>query len=92
MLYEIETVDVPVEDMNPSLNSFTRVQVTKPYLAANAHHYIQLQIQELYMCKVIQKDYFCEELFMVKHATLHTCESSLFYDRDKSVIDTVLQL
>ena len=89
VLYEIETVDVPVEDMNPSLNSFTRVQVTKPYLAANAHHYIQLQIQELNMCKVIQKDYFCEELFMVKHATLHTCESSLFYDRDKSVIDTV---
>ena len=42
VLYEIETVDVPVEDMNPSLNSFTRVQVTKPYLAANAHHYIQL--------------------------------------------------
>ena len=58
VLYEIETVDVPVEDMNPSLNSFTRVQVTRPYLAANAHHYIQLQIQELHMCKVIQKDYF----------------------------------
>ena len=89
VLYEIETVDVPVEDLNPSLNSFTRVQVTKPYLAANPHHYIQLQIQELHMCKVVQKDYFCEELFMVKHANLHTCESALFYERDKTVIDTV---
>ena len=89
VLYEIETVDVPVEDLNPSLNSYTRVQVTKPYLAANPHHYIQLQIQELHMCKVVQKDYFCEELFMVKHANLHTCESALFYERDKTVIDNV---
>ena len=41
------------------------------------------------MCKVVQKDYFCEELFMVKHADLHTCESALFYDRDKAVVDNV---
>ena len=26
---------------------------------------------------------------MVKHADLHTCESALFYDRDKAVVDTV---
>ena len=41
------------------------------------------------MCKVVQKDYFCEELFMVKHANLHTCESALFYERAKTVIDNV---
>ena len=41
------------------------------------------------MCKVVQKDYFCEELFMVKHADLHTCESALFYDRDKAVVYTL---
>ena len=79
VLYEIETVDVPVEDMNPTLDSFTRVKISKPYLAANSHNYIQLQIQELHMCKVIQRDYFCEELFMTKHANLLTCESALFY-------------
>ena len=89
VLYEIETVDVPVEDLNPELNSYTRVKVSKPYLAANPHHYIQLQIQELHMCKVIQKEYFCEELFMVKHANLHTCESALFYERDRLIVNTV---
>ena len=26
---------------------------------------------------------------MVKHADLHTCESALFYDRVKAVVDTV---
>ena len=91
VLYEIETVDVPVEDMNPSLNSFTRVKIGKPYLAANSHKYIQLQIQELHMCKVIQKDYFCEELFMTKHANLLTCESALFYKSSKAHISEVCE-
>ena len=89
ILYEIETVEVPVEDLNQELNSFTRVKVSKPYLAANPHHYIQLQIQELHMCKVVQKEYFCEELFMVKHANFHTCESALFYERDRETVNTV---
>ena len=90
-LYEIETVDVPVDDLNPSLNSFTRVQINKPYLAANSHHYIQLQIQELHMCKVIQKDYFCEELFMVKHANLLTCESAMFYKANNQTVSEVCE-
>ena len=91
VLYEIETVDVPVEDMNPSLNSFTRVKIRKPYLAANSHNYIQLQIQELHMCKVIQKDFFCEELFMAKHANLLTCESALFYKSSSAHISEVCE-
>ena len=91
VLYEIETVDVPVEDLNPSLNSFTRVKIRKPYLAANSHKYIQLQIQELHMCKVIQKDYFCEELFMAKHANMLTCESALFYKSRKGHISEICE-
>ena len=91
VLYEIETVDVPVDDLNTEINSFTRVQIRKPYLAANSHNYIQLQIQELHMCKVIQKDYFCEELFMSKHANLLTCESALFYKSSSGHISEVCE-
>ena len=86
VLYEIEVIDVPVEDDDHTRDSYTKVQITKPYIAANENHYIQLQITELRMCKVIQKDYFCEELFMVKQTNMNTCESALFYDMHLSKI------
>ena len=80
VLYKIEIIDVPVEDDDHTMDSYTRIQTTKPYIATNENHYIQLQITELRMCKAIQKDYFCEELFMVKHTSMNTCASALFYN------------
>jgi len=41
-LYEIETVHVPIHDKNDRANSYTRVQVAKPYMAVNKDYYIQL--------------------------------------------------
>jgi hypothetical protein len=38
------------------------------------------------MCKHINFEYFCEELFLVKHKTKHTCESALFYKIDENLI------
>ena len=87
ILYEIETNHMPIDDLNPLLDSYSRVNINKPYIAANDHNYIQLRWQELHMCKVIQKDYFCEEMFMVKHANMHTCESTLFYDMPPHLVD-----
>ena len=78
-IYEIETVYVPVDDENPKIDSYTRVHHSKPYIAANHQEYIQLKIEELNMCKHIGREYFCEELFMVKEARNPTCESILLY-------------
>ena len=87
-LYEIETVHVPINDKNHDLDSYTKVVVNKPYIAANNDHYIQLEIQELNMCKVIQRDFFCEELFMMKQNSMTTCESALLYnDHDENIGD-----
>ena len=87
-LYEIETVPVPVHDLNAEANSYTRVVVDKPYIALSEEYYIQLTIQELRMCKHIRQDYYCEELYMVKHKTKHSCESALFFNLDKKLIQT----
>ena len=85
-LYEIETVHVPVEDQDPLANTYTRVVTSKPYIATAPSFYIQLRIPELRMCKVIGFEYFCEELFTMKHRMKHTCESTLFYrDSTKDV-------
>ena len=85
-LYEIETVLVPVKDLNDSANSYTRLKVTKPYIAVNSDYYIQLRIQELNMCKKIGSVHFCEELFLVKHKSKHSCESAIFFNLSSEII------
>ena len=85
-LYEIETAKVPILDKNTQADSYTEVQVFKPYITINNDYYIQLRIQELQMCKMIHLIYFCEELFLVKHKTKHSCESAIFYKLGSEVI------
>ena len=88
ILYQIETVKVPITDKNIAAHSYTEMQISKPYIASNNEYYIQLVIPELVMCKRVRHTYFCEELFLVKHKTKHSCESALFYDLPR---ETLLQ-
>ena len=85
-LYAIETAKVPILEKNTQADSYTEVQVSKPYISINNDYYIQLRIQELRMCKMIHLTYFCEELFLVKYKTKHSCESAIFYRLDSEVI------
>ena len=64
---------VPIDDQDDHASSFSEVSVSKPYFAATDAAYIQVRTPELFRCKVIQGQYFCEETFMVKHAHHHTC-------------------
>ena len=79
-LYEIEVVEVPIPGKNTEAGSYSEVKYSKPYLAINEDYYIQLRIQELRMCKQIRHTYYCEELFLIKHKTKHSCESAIFYN------------
>ena len=88
-LYQIETVKVPIHDTNTAANSYTQVQISKPYIATNQEHYIQLMLPELRMCKQIRHTHVCEELFLIKHKSKHSCESSLFYNQSTSTINKV---
>ena len=85
-LYQIETVPVPIVDTNLEANSYSQAIVNKPYIATNADYYIQFKMEELFMCKQIKQIYFCEEIFLVKHKTKHSCESALFYNLPSALI------
>ena len=85
-LYQIETVPVPIVDKNLEANSYSQAILKKPYIATNADYYVQLEIEELFMCKQISHIYFCEELFLVKHKTKHSCESALFYELNSELV------
>ena len=90
-LYEIEMVKVPIPNRNTEANNYSEVKYSKPYLAINEDYYIQLRIQELQMCKQIRHTYYCEELFLIKHKTKHSCESAIFYNLTADVVYSVCQ-
>ena len=72
-LYQLETVPVPIIDRTKNAQSYTHLKVTKPYIALNSETYISLRIQELEMCKKIGYEFYCEEMFVVKHISQHNC-------------------
>ena len=43
------------------------------------------------MCKQIRHTYYCEELFLIKHKTKHSCESAIFYNLTANVVYSVCQ-
>ena len=51
ILYQLETVPVPILDRNNKAQSYMHLQVRKPYIALNSETYISLRHQELRSCK-----------------------------------------
>ena len=78
ILYQLETVPVPILDQNERAHSYTHLQVKKPY--------ISLQHQELRTCKRIGYEFYCEELFVVKHKARYNCESAIYFDLGTEII------
>ena len=85
-LYEIETVPVPILDKNVKANSYSQIRIEKSYIAAGTDYYIQIRISELLMCKSIWHIYYCEELFVIKHESRHSCVSAILYNLGPATI------
>ena len=60
--------------------------VKKPYLALNSETYISLTHQELSSCKKIGNEFYCEELFIVKHKSSCSCESAICFNLTINII------
>ena len=73
-LYQLETVSVPIIDRIENAQSYTHLKVTKPYIGLNSETYISLRIQELETHKKIGYEFYCEELFVVKHRSQHNLQ------------------
>ena len=77
---------VPILDKNVKANSYSQVRIEKSYIAAGTDYYTQLRISELLMCKSIRHIYYCEELFVIKHKSRHSCVSAIFYNLQPATI------
>ena len=86
IMYQIETVLVPILDKNEQLHSCTELKIEKPYIAFNEEMYITLCSQELKVCKKIRYKYYCEELFVIKSKTRYSCTSAIYFNLESDVI------
>ena len=80
VLYQLETVSVPILDQNDKVQSYMLLQPRKPCIALNSDTYIALRKQGLRTCRRIGYEVFCKELFVVKHKTSYSCESAIYFN------------
>ena len=86
ILYQLETMPVPILDTNMEAQSYTHLCVNKPYIALNTKTYITLTQQELRSCKKIGNEFYCKELFIVKHKSSYTCGSAIYFNLTTDII------
>ena len=86
IMYQIETVPVPILDKNEQAQLYTELKVGKPYIALNEETYITLCLQELKMCKRIIYEYYCEELFVIKSKMRYSCANTIYFNLEADVI------
>ena len=85
-LYQMQVVPVPIRDQNIYANSYTRIQISKPYIALNDEVYIFFRHKGLRSCKHIRYNFYCEELFIVKHKSKYSFETTILFDLSKDII------
>ena len=86
IMYQIETVPVPILDENEQAHSYTELKIEKPYIALNEETYITLCTQKLKMCKKIGYKYYCEELFVIKSKSRYSCASTIYFNLESDMI------
>ena len=57
-----------------------------PYITLNSETYINIQQQELATCKRIGYEFYCKELFVVRHKSIHSCEHAIYFNLDTEII------
>ena len=80
IMYQIETVPVPILDQNEKVQSYNQLKIDKPYIALDTVMYRTLRTQELHTSKKIGYEYYCKELFVVKSKTRYSCASAIYFN------------
>ena len=86
VMYQIETVPVPILDENEQVHSYTELKIEKPYITLNEETYITLHSQELKICKRIGYEYYCKEIFVIKSKMRYSCTSAIYFNLESVVI------
>ena len=87
-LYSIDTVPMPfdMEMLEGKNNEYTFINNSYPYMALNEHNYIPLTETQLRMCDKMGSTYYCQNSYVLRQRTQHTCESAIYYKMDTKTI------
>ena len=77
---------VPIIGKNTQVQSYTHLHVDKPYIALNSETYITIRQQEQRTCKRIGYEFYCDELFVVKHKSKYSFKSTIYFDLSPEII------
>ena len=79
-LYSIDTVPMPfdTETLDGRNNEYTFINNSYPYMALNEHNYIPLTETQLRMCDKMGPTYYCQNSYVLRQRTQHTCESAIY--------------
>ena len=67
-------------------HSYTHLQIDKPYIALNSETCITLRQLELKTCKRTGYEFYCKELFVVKHKSKYSCKSAIYFNLNSKTI------
>ena len=87
-LYSIDTVPMPfdTDTLEGRNNEYTFINNSYPYMALNQHNYIPLTEPQLRMCDKMGSIYYCQDSYVLRQRTQHTCESAIYYKMDSRTI------
>ena len=77
---------VPILDQNGKAQPYIHLQTKKPYITLNSETHTSLIQEELRTCKRIGYKFYCKELFVVKHKTSYSCESTIYFNLNTNII------
>ena len=86
ILHQLETVLVPVLDLNMKAQSYTHLRIKKHYIAINSETYISLRQEELRSCNKIGYEFYGKELYVVNHKSGYSCESAIYFNLTTDII------
>ena len=87
-LYSIDMVPMPfdTETLEGRNNEYTFINNSYPYMALNEHNYIPLTEPQLRLCDKMGSTYYCQDSYVLRQRTQHTCESAIYYKMDAKTI------
>ena len=86
ILYQKEMIPAPIVDQNKQADSYTHLQIDRPYITLNLETYLSIRQQELQTCKKIGYKFYCKELFVVKHKSTYSCASVTCFNLGLDII------
>ena len=91
-VYNVKTIPVPYHinaemvDETENENAYTQFIPDTEMVAMNRDTYINLDQSELKQCIQFSVIYFCEQTFLMKHTSEHTCKTAIYHEQSPYLI------